>query len=105
MTESFERTNTKRVLEMARKLGADATAQARRRPQLAIGVALAVGFVAGSVLGTRLGQVLVAGAAGYLIKHVLLGDSALEELRRSLERIVDGTGGEPREPESARAPG
>jgi hypothetical protein len=83
--------NVKRLAETGRRLGNEAMGHARRRPQLAIGVALATGFVAGSIFGSRLGQVMLASAAGYLVKHALSGDSALEEIRLSLERLVDGT--------------
>lgn len=82
--------NMKRLVETGRKIGNEAVGHARRRPQLAIGIALATGFVAGSVFGSRLGQVIVAAATGYLVKHALTGDQALEDLRRTLERIVDG---------------
>jgi hypothetical protein len=80
----------KRVLEAGRRIGNDAVGYTRRRPQLAIGVALGAGFVAGSIFGSRLGQVMMAGAAGYLIKHALLGDPALDQMRRTLERMVGG---------------
>ncbi len=55
---------------------------------MVIGAAAGVGFAAGSVLGSRLGQVLLAAGMGYVAKHVLAGDLGIDRIQAGLERLT-----------------
>src|SRR3974390_686219 len=57
-----------RLREGARHLSGQVREQARKRPFVALSAAAGAGFVAGSLLGSRLGQVLVAASVGYFAK-------------------------------------
>jgi hypothetical protein len=81
-------------LEMARlraagkNLGAQLEEHVHKRPYVVIGAAAGLGFVAGSLFGSRLGQVLLAAGLGYLAKNVFEGDVGMERIREGLERLA-----------------
>ena len=64
------RTEIARLREVGRNLGGQIDEQVRKRPYVGLGAAAGVGFVAGSLLGSRLGQVLLAAGIGYAAKRV-----------------------------------
>ena len=93
--EARLKTEIARLREAGRNLGEQIDEQVRKRPYVALGAAAGVGFVAGSLFGSRLGQVLLAAGIGYAAKHALGGDlglgldrihSALEKLTREAAR-------------------
>ncbi len=77
-----------RLREVGRNLGDQLDEQVHKRPYVVIGAAAGVGFVAGSILGSRLGQVLLAAGVGYAAKHVLGGDFGLDRLQAGLDRLT-----------------
>jgi hypothetical protein len=54
-----------------------------------IGAAAGLGFVAGSLFGSRLGQVLLAAGVGYLAKNVLEGDIGIDHIKEGIERLTN----------------
>jgi ElaB/YqjD/DUF883 family membrane-anchored ribosome-binding protein len=78
--------------EVGQNLSTQIDEQIHKRPYVAVGAAAGVGFVAGSLFGSRLGQVLVAVGFGYFAK-TLLGDAAsLEAIQAGLEKMTGETG-------------
>jgi ElaB/YqjD/DUF883 family membrane-anchored ribosome-binding protein len=77
-----------RLREVGRNLGGQLDDQVKKRPYVVIGAAAGVGFVAGSILGSRLGQVLLAAGMGYLAKHVFAGDLGIDRIQAGLERLT-----------------
>ncbi len=80
-----------RMRQVARTLGGQLQAQARKRPYAMIGAAAGVGFVAGSLFGSRLGQIAIAAGIGYVARNVLEGEMG-EPLRRGFEKLVQERG-------------
>jgi hypothetical protein len=77
-----------RMREAGRNLAAQIEQQAVKRPFVVIGAAAGVGFVAGSLFGSRLGQVLLAAAGGYVAKNLLEGEIGLKRLQDNLEKLA-----------------
>jgi ElaB/YqjD/DUF883 family membrane-anchored ribosome-binding protein len=77
-----------RLREVGRNLAIQVEEQARKRPYVALGAAAGVGFVAGSLFGSRLGQVLLAAGIGYVAKNVFDGDIGIERLEENLEKLA-----------------
>jgi ElaB/YqjD/DUF883 family membrane-anchored ribosome-binding protein len=77
-----------RLREVGRNLSGQLDDQVRKRPYAVVGAAAGVGFVAGSILGSRLGQVLLAAGLGYLAKHVVAGDFGIDRIQAGLERLT-----------------
>ncbi|MDP9033925.1 MAG: hypothetical protein M3O50_03900 [Myxococcota bacterium] len=67
-----------KLRDVGRNLGSQLEEQTRKRPYVVVGAAAGVGFVAGSILGSRLGQLILAAGLGYALKNVFRGD-LLEE--------------------------
>ena len=86
MTSSFD---MDKVRETMRKLGTDAIEQTKAHPQIAVGVGVGIGFIAGSIFGTRLGQLACALGAGYVLKHALANGASLDSIQRSIEKLVN----------------
>jgi hypothetical protein len=77
-----------RLRELGGRLGAQLEAQARKHPYATISAAAGLGFVAGSLFGSKLGQVALAAGVGYVAKNVLEGDLAVELLRQAIEKLA-----------------
>jgi hypothetical protein len=77
-----------RLREVGRNLGAQLEEQARKRPYVVLGAAAGMGFIAGSLFGSRLGQAAIAAGMGYVAKNLLEGDVGVERLRENLERLA-----------------
>jgi len=88
LQENLRKVDIGRLRDVGRNLATQLEQQAGKRPFVVIGAAAGVGFVAGSVFGSRLGQVLLAAAAGYFAKNVLEGDIGLERLEDNLEKLA-----------------
>lgn len=82
------RAEVDRLREVGRNLGDQFDEQVHKRPYVVIGAAAGIGFVAGSILGSRLGQVLLAAGVGYAAKHVLGGEFGLDRLQAGIERLT-----------------
>jgi ElaB/YqjD/DUF883 family membrane-anchored ribosome-binding protein len=77
-----------RLREAGRNLGAQLEEQIHRRPYMVIGAAAGVGFVAGSLFGSRLGQLLLAAGMGYVAKNVLEGEIGMDRIQEGIERLA-----------------
>jgi hypothetical protein len=76
-------------LRAARKnLGAQLEEQVRKRPYVVIGAAAGVGFFAGSLLGSRLGQLLIAAGIGYVAREALEGGPGIDRIREGIEELT-----------------
>ena len=62
--------------------------QVEKRPYVAIGAAAGVGFVVGSSVGSRMGQMLLAAAIGYAVKNVIEGDVGVEQIQERIETLT-----------------
>ena len=76
-----------RLREVGKNLGAQIEEQVHKRPYVVIGAAAGIGFVAGSLFGSRLGQMLLAAGLGYVVKNLVEGNVDIERLREKLEEI------------------
>jgi ElaB/YqjD/DUF883 family membrane-anchored ribosome-binding protein len=77
-----------RLREVGRNIGSQLEEQVQKRPYVVIGAAAGIGFVAGSLFGSRLGQVLLAAGIGYLVKNVASGDIGVERIQEGIERLT-----------------
>ena len=82
------KTEVARLREVGQNLGEQIDEQVRKRPYVALGAAAGVGFVAGSLFGSRLGQVLLAAGIGYAAKHALGGDLGLDRIQAAIEKLT-----------------
>ena len=80
-----------RLREVGRNLGDQLDEQVRKRPYAVLGAAAGFGFVAGSILGSRLGQVLLAAGVGYAAKRLLGGEFGIDRIQAGLERLTSET--------------
>ncbi len=76
-----------RLREVGRNLGAQIEEQVHKRPFVILGAAVGAGFIAGSLFGSRLGQIMLAAGIGYAAKNVIGGDLDVEGLEAGLERL------------------
>jgi ElaB/YqjD/DUF883 family membrane-anchored ribosome-binding protein len=82
------RIDVERLREVGKNLGGQIDDQVQKRPYVVIGAAAGVGFIAGSILGSRLGQMLLATGVGYAAKHLLGADFGLDRLQAGLEKLT-----------------
>ncbi len=73
-----------RLLEASRNLGEQVAEQAGKRPYVVIGAAAGVGFVAGSLFGSRLGQMLLMAGLGYVAKTVLGSEIGVDRIQAGI---------------------
>ena len=76
-----------RLREVGKNLGSQIEEQVQKRPYVVIGAAAGIGFVAGSLFGSRLGQMLLAAGLGYVAKNLVGGDIDVDRLQEKLEEI------------------
>jgi len=76
-----------RLREVGRNLGEQIEEQVQKRPYVVIGAAAGIGFVAGSLFGSRLGQMLLAAGLGYVAKNLIAGEIDVERLKEKLEEL------------------
>jgi hypothetical protein len=81
-----------RVREITRNLGEQLETQIHERPFVVLGAVAGASFVAGSLLGSRLGQIAVAIAGGYLVRNALnqaAGPGGVQRVvKESIEKIT-----------------
>ena len=82
------RIDLERLREVGKNLGGQVDDQVQKRPYVVIGAAAGAGFIAGSILGSRLGQILLATGVGYAAKQLLGSDFGLERLQAGLEKLT-----------------
>jgi hypothetical protein len=81
-----------RLRAVTRNLAAQVEEQIGKRPYVVIGAAAGLGFVAGSLFGSRLGQVLLAVGLGYALKNALGGELGVERIQAGLEKLTGEAG-------------
>jgi ElaB/YqjD/DUF883 family membrane-anchored ribosome-binding protein len=84
--ETHPRIDLSRLREAGIRARRQLEEQVRKRPYTVLGATAGVGFVVGSVLGSRLGQVAVAAGIGYLAKSLLERD-VVDRLRLQIEKL------------------
>jgi hypothetical protein len=77
-----------RLREVGRNLASQLEQHTRKRPYVLLGAATGLGFVAGSVFGSRLGQVVLAAALGYAARNLVEGDIRVDRLGENLEKLA-----------------
>ncbi len=86
--EPPRRIEVAKLREVGRNLGSQLEEQTRKRPYVVVGAAAGLGFVAGSIFGSRLGQVILAVGVGYAAKHLLGGDFGVDRLEEGLGKLA-----------------
>lgn len=81
-----------RLREVGRNLAGQLDEQVRKRPYVVLGAAAGFGFMAGSLLGSRLGQVMLAAGLGYAAKRVLGDDFGIERIQAEIEKLTGEAG-------------
>jgi hypothetical protein len=76
-----------RLREVGRNLGEQIEEQVQKRPYVVIGAAAGIGFVAGSLFGSRLGQMLLAAGLGYVAKNLVGGEIDVARIQEKLEEL------------------
>jgi ElaB/YqjD/DUF883 family membrane-anchored ribosome-binding protein len=74
MRNAERRRRIRELVEAARNLAPQIDEQVHKRPYVIVGGAAALGFVAGSLLGSRFGQLVLALGLGYVARNVLGGE-------------------------------
>jgi hypothetical protein len=64
-----------------------------KRPYVFVGGAAALGFFAGSLLGSRFGQLVLAVGLGYIARNVLGGDIDAASIEAGMGKITGEGGG------------
>lgn len=80
-----------RLRAAGKNLGTQLEEQVRKRPYVVLGAAAGVGFVAGSLLGSRLGQLLIAVGIGYAAREALEEGAAgagIDRIREGIEQLT-----------------
>lgn len=82
------RAEVARLREVGQNLSGQIDEQVRKRPYVVLGAAAGIGFIAGSLFGSRLGQVLLAAGIGYAAKQALGGDLGLDRIQAAIEKLT-----------------
>jgi ElaB/YqjD/DUF883 family membrane-anchored ribosome-binding protein len=77
-----------KIRDVGKNLGEQLETQMKDRPYVVLGAVAGVGFVAGSLLGSRLGQVAIALAGGYLVRNMIKGGGG-GEVQRIVKEGID----------------
>ena len=78
-----------RVRTVAQNLNRQIDHQMKERPWAMMAGAATTGFLAGSILGSRIAQLAVAAAAGYLGRDLIERSGVADDLRRALRGALD----------------
>ena len=76
-----------KIRDVGKNLGEQLETQLKERPYVVLGAVAGVGFVAGSLLGSRLGQVAIALAGGYLVRNMIRGGGG--DVQRIVKQGID----------------
>jgi ElaB/YqjD/DUF883 family membrane-anchored ribosome-binding protein len=86
--EAGRRLEMDRLRAAGKNLGTQLEEQVRKRPYVIIGAAAGAGFIAGSLLGSRLGQLLIAAGIGYAAREALEGGAGVDRIREGIEELT-----------------
>ncbi len=86
--EQRRRVRVARLREAGRNLGAQIDEQIHKRPYAVVGAAAGIGLLAGSIFGTRIGQVLLAAGVGYAAKNIIGGNISIERIQAGIEKLA-----------------
>ena len=76
-----------RIKSVGQNLGQQIEQQLSDRPYVVLGAVAGVGFVAGALIGSRLGQIAVAIAGGYLIRNAIRAQGG--DLQKVVKQGID----------------
>jgi hypothetical protein len=71
-----------RVKRATKNLARQIEEQIEQQPMVALGAVAGLGFIAGSLLGSRLGQLALAVAGGYALHDMLQKEGGVEKLMK-----------------------
>ena len=77
-----------KIRDVGKNLGEQLETQMKERPYVVLGAVAGVGFVAGSLLGSRLGQVAIALAGGYVVRNMIRGGGG-GDVQRLVKEGID----------------
>jgi hypothetical protein len=77
-----------RWVSAGRNLGIQIEEQVQKRPFVLLGAMAGVGFAAGSLFGSRLGQLVLAAGIGYCVRNAAGPDAGMGRVRAGLERLA-----------------
>jgi ElaB/YqjD/DUF883 family membrane-anchored ribosome-binding protein len=86
--EQRRRVRVARLREAGRNLGAQIDEQVHKRPYMVVGAATGIGLLAGSIFGSRVGQVLLAAGVGYAAKNIIGGNISIERIQAGIEKLA-----------------
>jgi len=87
------RRRIRELAEVARNLGSQLDEQVHKRPYVLVGSAAVLGFVAGSLLGSRFGQLVLAVSLGYVARNVLGGEIDASSIQANVGKFTgEGAG-------------
>jgi hypothetical protein len=89
--EAHRRVDLGRWREVGKNLSGQIDEQVHKRPYVALGAAAGIGFVAGSLFGSRLGQMVLAVGIGYAARSMMEGELTPEAVRARFEKIAGGS--------------
>ncbi len=79
--------------EVARNLGSQIDEQVHKRPYVVVGSTAVLGFVAGSLFGSRFGQLVLAVGLGYVARNVLGGEIDVASIGAGVGKLAgEGSG-------------
>lgn len=93
LRNSDRRRRIRELAEVARNLGSQIDEQVHKRPYVVLGSTAALGFVAGSLLGSRFGQLVLAVGLGYVARNVLGGEIDVSSIGAGVGKLAGEASG------------
>ncbi len=93
LRNSERRQRIRELAEVARNLGSQIDEQVHKRPYVVVGSTAVLGFVAGSLFGSRFGQLVLAVGLGYVARNVLGGEIDVASIGAGVGKLAgEGSG-------------
>lgn len=87
------RRRIRELTNVVSNLGSQLDQQVHKRPYVVVGGTAVLGFVAGSLFGSRFGQLVLAVGIGYIARNVLGGEIDAASIEAGVGKIAgEGTG-------------
>lgn len=93
LRNSERRRRIRELGEVARNLASQLDEQVHKRPYVVVGSTAVLGFVAGSLFGSRFGQLVLAVGIGYVARNVLGGEIDVASLRTGVGKLAGEASG------------